>query len=434
MTKRLQPVVFAAILLITGCAGIQNAAQRFLDAPPWWQAGQAEAIRRQAEALEADGELAMALAHWRVVQHITLGNKTATAEIKRLQQTIRDAVDAHYHEGLVCLRRKDAKAAKRHFLIALRLDPAFTPALQQIQLRFSPFPLTVYRSHADEDLGDVAEKRYGSRDKAYLVAWFNDLDEDAPLAPGTLLMLPKSAGLPAASPRRKPSPPVPSLITLATKRLSAGDLDGALALARKGDPANPKVRDLIDAIQLEKATAAIENDQLDTAEAILATVSGDASGKRQVLAALRKRRTTLDLNQVRVHLRNGRYHEALDLADGLLAARPGNDAIRDTARDARYRLALDEIKKEQFLSARETLAAADTGHSASMALKARVDQQLQKMAQDHYRNGVKHFINEELKAAIREWELALACNPDHEKARENIDNARRLLKKIKDMP
>jgi cytochrome c-type biogenesis protein CcmH/NrfG len=52
----------------------------------------------------------------------------------------------------------------------------------------------------------------------------------------------------------------------------------------------------------------------------------------------------------------------------------------------------------------------------------------------HYRNGVKHFINEDLKAAVDEWEKALDCNPDHAKARENIANARRIMKKIETMP
>ncbi len=56
------------------------------------------------------------------------------------------------------------------------------------------------------------------------------------------------------------------------------------------------------------------------------------------------------------------------------------------------------------------------------------------LAQIHYRNGVKHFINEDLKSAIAEWEAALACDPNHDKARENIDNARRLMQKIETLP
>jgi cytochrome c-type biogenesis protein CcmH/NrfG len=56
------------------------------------------------------------------------------------------------------------------------------------------------------------------------------------------------------------------------------------------------------------------------------------------------------------------------------------------------------------------------------------------LAQVHYRNGVKHFINEDLKSAIAEWEIALAYNPNHDKARENIENARRLMQKIEALP
>jgi cytochrome c-type biogenesis protein CcmH/NrfG len=69
-----------------------------------------------------------------------------------------------------------------------------------------------------------------------------------------------------------------------------------------------------------------------------------------------------------------------------------------------------------------------------MALKKAVHARLVELAQVHYRNGVKHFINEDLKKAIAEWEMALDCDPDHAKARENIENARRLLEKIEALP
>ena len=69
-----------------------------------------------------------------------------------------------------------------------------------------------------------------------------------------------------------------------------------------------------------------------------------------------------------------------------------------------------------------------------MTLNETVHSRLTNLAQIHYRNGVKHFINEDLKSAIDEWEIALACDPNHDNARENIDNARRLMQKIETLP
>jgi peptidoglycan/xylan/chitin deacetylase (PgdA/CDA1 family) len=52
-------------------------------------------------------------------------------------------------------------------------------------------------------------------------------------------------------------------------------------------------------------------------------------------------------------------------------------------------------------------------------------------AEEHYRTGIKFFIKDELKMAIEEWEKTLFFNPAHQKAREDIRNARELLEKYK---
>lgn len=441
MKRRYWGLVLVIAWFVSGCAGTDNPLRRFMEAPIWWQTAQADHLRLRAGELEAAGDLPQALVHWRLVRRITFGNADTVAgkEIERLEKAIADAVQAHHRNGVERLRQRDAAAARQHFLAALRLDPTYAPALRQIKARFSPFPLTVYRSRDDQTPGDVAEAAYGNRDQAYLVAWFNDLPESAAIPAGTLLMLPKSVDLPAAprGQKQKPSPRPASLLTQAERRLAAGDLDGALTLARRaGD--GPKARVLISAILVKKADAAVAAGRLDEAQAFLATVPGDAPGKKASLAALQNARDDQqrerDLERIRSHLENGRFREGLDLAEKRLAARPQDPAARDLATDARYRWALAETKAKHYLGARQILASADADHAPSMALKASVQKTLLDQAQDHYRQGVKHFINEDLKAAIASWEQALACDPGHAKARENIDNARRLLEKIEKMP
>ncbi|MEJ2039813.1 MAG: tetratricopeptide repeat protein, partial [Desulfosarcinaceae bacterium] len=46
-----------------------------------------------------------------------------------------------------------------------------------------------------------------------------------------------------------------------------------------------------------------------------------------------------------------------------------------------------------------------------------------------YRRGVKHFLNEELELAIKDWKETLKLNPNHPKAAQDIENAERLLQK-----
>ena len=65
------------------------------------------------------------------------------------------------------------------------------------------------------------------------------------------------------------------------------------------------------------------------------------------------------------------------------------------------------------------------------SLLASVGLIIDQLADAHYKKGVKYFINEELESAIREWEKVLSLNPGHQKAAEDIENARQLLNKIK---
>jgi len=51
-------------------------------------------------------------------------------------------------------------------------------------------------------------------------------------------------------------------------------------------------------------------------------------------------------------------------------------------------------------------------------------------ADAHYAAGMRHFLEEDLEGAIREWEKALAIDPGHAKARRDIEKARRLKGKI----
>ncbi len=55
-------------------------------------------------------------------------------------------------------------------------------------------------------------------------------------------------------------------------------------------------------------------------------------------------------------------------------------------------------------------------------------------AEEHYRTGVKEFLNAELRKAIEEWEQTLALNPEHAKASQDIKHAQTLLDKLEKVP
>ncbi len=55
------------------------------------------------------------------------------------------------------------------------------------------------------------------------------------------------------------------------------------------------------------------------------------------------------------------------------------------------------------------------------------------LANSHYIKGVKYFTDEELDKAIKEWEETLDLDPNHPKAKKDIENARSLLQRLKEI-
>lgn len=422
-------------ITLCGCAGMGARVSDFLHSGSWWKASQTEAIVQRAGALEEQGELVMALDHWRLVERIAIDQTQARNEIRRLTEKIAEAVQTHYGLGIEKMKAGELTAARNHFLTILRLDPTFQPARQQIKAGFSPFPLAGYRTLPGDRPDTIAQKVFGNADNAFLVTWFNDLPDDAQIAPDTLLILPKLAKQTAAlQPQKQPV----NRLDEAHRRLSDGDLEGALALTGQLNPDDPKVQSLIHAIHLNQGILQIEDGLLDEARQSLSMVPDGFAGKDNVLekllAAVKQKQLALDMQAAQRRFEENDFQGSLDLATAVLVQSPGNIEARLLAEEARYRLALDLFNRQHLIEARRVLEQADDEHAPSIALKEAVTVRLKTLAQRHYRSGVKHFINEDLKAAVSEWEKALECNPDLEKARENIDNALKIMQKIESLP
>lgn len=435
MRRWLPIVILIGTVTVSGCAAMQGPLRVLLRPTAWWEAGQAAAVSQRARDLETRAELAMALDHWRLVERIAADPAQAAKAVVRLESQIAQAARLHYQNGLGQLARKEMTAARNHFLAALRLDPAFEPALKQIQASFSPFPLAVYITGPGEDPAAVAKTFFGDEEQSHVVAWFNDLTDDAALQPGTLLVLPRleTKTQTKATKKEQPDP-----LSQAAARLAANDPDGALTLAKQADAADSRLQLLIDTIHLHQAMARTEAGQLEAAQQALSMVPEGVDGRKAaeaaLEAALQRRQVDADIAMARTHFEGGRYRQSLDLLEALVLNAPERVEALDWAAEARYRLALAHADQRRFLEARAVLEKADQAHEGSAVLKETVRVRLVEMGQAHYRKGVKHFINEDLKSAISAWEAALIYDPDHAKARENIENARRLLEKLEAMP
>ena len=124
------------------------------------------------------------------------------------------------------------------------------------------------------------------------------------------------------------------------------------------------------------------------------------------------------------------YRDALSVGEKILEYDPANKEARDLINESCYQMGKSLIQRKKYQEALDTLVRLDSGYkdvsgSISFAKK--------QLAGEHYLKGVKYFTDEELEKAIKEWETTLSLDPNHPKAKNDIENARNLLQKLKDL-
>lgn len=125
------------------------------------------------------------------------------------------------------------------------------------------------------------------------------------------------------------------------------------------------------------------------------------------------------------------YEKVLEITGEILEYDSENKEATALKNAAYYQLGKKLKMKRKYLEAMKMFKQVDPDYEDIRESISAVQESLIKQAEIHYQSGVKHFVNEDLEAAIAEWERALMLNPEHEKARENIENARELLEKWK---
>jgi len=108
----------------------------------------------------------------------------------------------------------------------------------------------------------------------------------------------------------------------------------------------------------------------------------------------------------------------------------GQATVRKESDMQIYRKAKAYLEQEKYKKALEALRSLDNNFLDVGGLKASTEVFLQQEADAHYRKGISYFLSEELAKAIAEWEEVLRLVPDHLKARKDLQNARRMQKKV----
>jgi len=142
---------------------------------------------------------------------------------------------------------------------------------------------------------------------------------------------------------------------------------------------------------------------------------------------------TRELKTARALFLNQEYEKVLQRTAKVLKIDPSNTEAAELKNAARYQIAERFRKQHNYLESLKTLKKLDPRYKGVQKDIAEVKVLLKQQAEENYRIGVNYFVHEQFNDAIESWQKTLIQNPQHPKARQDIEKARRLLKKLKEV-
>jgi tetratricopeptide (TPR) repeat protein len=322
----------------------------------------------RSEAFERSGDLARALQERKIALTIDPGNGAAREGRARLETLIEDRVAQRVQQGRAALARGSHGEARRHFLVALALDPGNLTAFEALRWEVREVEVVIHTVRPGETLATLAQRYYGDQARSEVIAEANQLTPKARLTVGRSLKVPEIPGLPFARPEPRRE------------------------VARAGATTKPGGRE--------------HRDEVPDTNPLL-----------------------LDAQEA---LGRGAYPEALADAERLLASQPDNGEALAIKKQALYRQAQSQLAARSYGESYRSLISLtrlapnyeDAAVMLQQARRALVDQ--------HYSQGIRLFRGENLTEAIAEWRIVLELDPEHVNARRNIEQAERLLKSLEE--
>jgi tetratricopeptide (TPR) repeat protein len=253
------------------------------------------------------------------------------------------------------------------------------------------------------------------------------------------LLIGQTLWLPAIDPHYlQPRSKVSILLKKAQSAYAEKRYDETLSLTRKIHaeiPEHQKARRLADAAHFDMGMHLLKQKAYTAALAQFKQVSSDFQGRNQAIAKvhdhIRQLATEKKLGKAQQHLRNNEWQSVISITDDILEHDPDNAQAKMLLYNASYNLGKLMLERGDLSQAVGLLERIDPSYEETGQMLSLARARMKSQAEAHYRNGVKHFINEDLELAIEDWKHALELNPDHPKARQDIENAERLLEKLK---
>ena len=122
------------------------------------------------------------------------------------------------------------------------------------------------------------------------------------------------------------------------------------------------------------------------------------------------------------------FANSLQVCEKILKFDPANAEAIELKNLANLQMGISLTNEKNYFQAIKVLNKVASGFPGLEQTIANVKTGMLQEAETHYLTGVIHFNNKKYRSAILEWAKALSYNPNHQKAKEDIEKARKLVK------
>jgi tetratricopeptide (TPR) repeat protein len=242
--------------------------------------------QKNALKYEKSGNLPMAVLSWKLVASMDPENREAAQRVKTLKKQVTRKAEKHFSAGVQYFMKHSVKEARVQFLKTLRYNPDHAEALDYLKNKLPGVYSKPYRVQQKDTLKKVAASVYKDPEKEFLIAYFNDLDLNTRLTPGTTLQLPVLG-------EKMPGNVLDTEKELveARKFLKEKKYTRALQVVEKiveYDPVNPDASELLNASYYGLGKALQESKKFQESLEMYNSVNSDYHGIQEAIAGLHK--------------------------------------------------------------------------------------------------------------------------------------------------
>ena len=380
---------------------------------------------KKATTYKNNDELQLALFYLKIAASLSPDDMEIVGKISDLKLTIENKSNKYFKKGEKFYNQKNFEEARKQFLAALRYNPDHKDALDYLKNRLIPKEYLNYTFEKNDSLKIISNKFYKDPELVFLIAYFNNLKSDTEPEPGETLKIPILEPEFNQTIGDRPQDMISAKNLLGQKRFQEVIVITKKAL--ENDPLNKEAVKLKNeafyqiGIQLSSQEKYFE--AIDTFKKITPEYKGVNGAIQEAIQH--------ELQKAENILKEKKYGESIDLAEKILGYDPSNTAAKKLITTSLCQQGKDLFIRKKYDEALHVLDKADPADDCAEKIRFAVEKEIKQQAEAHYILGVKHFLNEELQSAIKEWEKTLKLNPAHDKAKKNIQKARSLLEKLK---